>query len=304
MRRLPNFLIIGAPKSGTNALYHWLAGNPQVHLSTPKEPYFFEEEYDRGPEYYWQRYFAAGWRGQSLVGEARTAHLYLPYVTRRIYETVPDARLVAILRNPVERAFSHWWMLRCHGREPLGFDEALRANRRSLRDGTSLEGPGVERRWRANILARNDFWRPKPLSVRPYIEPGHYARHLERFLVYFPRSQLCVLLYDDLVQRPQDTTARLLEFLGLDASGMRHAPAPENVSLTRFSRPLFQYSRRFRLERFVPHGLLAAARTSLSKIGSRPVMSDAAREWLQNYFEPHNRHLEPLLGRDLSAWDN
>lgn len=304
MRRLPNFLIIGAPKSGTTALYYWLAGHQEVQLSTPKEPYFFEEEYERGPEYYWRTYFADGWRGQSLVGEARTSHLFLPYVTRRIYETVPDARLVAILRNPVERAFSHWWMSRCMGREPLGFDEALRANWRSIRDGTSLEGPDVERRWRANILARGRFRRPEPLSVRPYIEPGHYARHLERFLTYFPRSQLCVLLYDDLLQRPQDTMTRLLEFLGLDGSGMRHAPAPENVSLTRFSRPLFKFSRRIRLERIVPRGLLAAARTSLSNIGSRPTMADAAREWLQDYFEPHNRRLELLLGRDLAAWDN
>ncbi|MGK2927381.1 MAG: sulfotransferase family protein [Lysobacterales bacterium] len=303
MRRLPNFLIIGAPKSGTTALYHWLAGHPQVHLSTPKEPFFFEEEYERGPEYYWRTYFADGWRGQSLVGEARTSHLFLPYVTRRIYETVPDARLVAILRNPVERAFSHWWMVRCHGREPLGFDEALQANWHSMQDGTSLEGPEVERRWRAHIVAREEFWRPRPLSVRPYIEPGHYARHLERFLGYFPRSRLCVLLYDDLLQRPQETMARLLQFLELEGSGMRHAPAPENVALTRFSLPLFKVSRRFRLARFVPRGLLAVARTSLSKIGSRPAMSDAAREWLQNHFEPHNRRLEPLLGRDLSAWD-
>lgn len=304
MRRLPNFLIIGAPKSGTTALYHWLARHPQVHLSTPKEPYFFEEEYERGPDYYWRKYFADGWQGQRLVGEARTSHLYLPYVTPRIQETVPDARLVAILRNPVERAFSHWWMLRCQERESLGFDDALRANHLSILDGSSLEGPDVERRWRANILARDAFWRPQPLSVRPYIEPGHYARHLERFLDYFPRSQLCVLLYDDLVQRPQDVLLRLMDFLGLDPLAVRQAPAPENVALTQFSRPLFLIARRFRLERFLPRGLLGAARTSLSKIGTRPAMSEAAREWLQDYFAPHNRRLEALLDRDLTAWEN
>ena len=118
MTQLPNFLIIGAPKCGTTALYYALKRHPQIHLSTPKEPFFFEEEFDRGTEYYWRTYFADGWQGQPLVGEARNAHLFVPYVTRRIYETVPHARLIASLRNPVERAFSHWWMMRCHAVSP------------------------------------------------------------------------------------------------------------------------------------------------------------------------------------------
>ena len=127
MSHLPNFFILGAPKSGTTTLYHALEKHPAVHLSTPKEPYYFEDEYEQGPEFYWRTYFAAGWKGQSLIGDARAAHLYLPYVPRRIYTTVPEARLVAILRNPVERAFSHWWMRHSHGREPLGRWPAQRA---------------------------------------------------------------------------------------------------------------------------------------------------------------------------------
>jgi hypothetical protein len=156
MSQLPNFFILGAPKSGTTALCHALEKHPSVHLSTPKEPYYFEAEYERGTEFYWHTYFAAGWRGQPLIGDARAAHLYLPYVPRRIYDTVSDARLVAILRNPVERAFSHWWMQRCHGREPFGFDDALRENRAAIGRGDSYEGERAERLWRAHIAPQRD----------------------------------------------------------------------------------------------------------------------------------------------------
>jgi hypothetical protein len=303
MTPLPNFLIIGAPKSGTTALYQWLIRHPDIHLSTPKEPFFFEEEYERGPKYYWQKYFADGWRGQSLVGEARTAHLYLPWITSRIHATLPDARLVAILRNPVERAFSHWWMMRCQGRERLNFDAALRANRCSIEESRSLEGPDAERRWLAHVAPRDEYRRPQPATVRPYLEAGYYARHLERYLQYFPSAQLCILLHDDLLRSPQDTLRRLFGFLGLDPEGVSSAPPPENVALTRFSRPLFLLSRRLCAERYLPRKLLAVARTTLSRIGSRPAMSDNARAWLHDHYKPHNRRLEQLLGRDLAAWD-
>jgi hypothetical protein len=303
MTPLPNFFILGAAKSGTTSLYHGLEKHPQVHLSTPKEPYFFEDEYEQGPEFYWRTYFAAGWAGQPLIGDARAAHLYLPYVPQRIYATVPDARLVAILRNPVERAFSHWWMQRCYGREPLGFDEALRENRQAIDNGDSYEGERAERLWRAHIAPERDARGLRPVSARPFIEAGHYADHLERYLRYFPRSQLCILFHDDLRRAPLETMRRLYEFLGLDPADLRSAPARENVALTGFSRPLFEVSNRLRLDRVVPRKVLSILRTALSQIGSRPQMSPQSRDWLRDHYEPHNRRLEALVGRDLAAWD-
>jgi len=85
MTKLPNFFILGPAKSGTTALYYLLKKHPQVHLSTPKEPYFFIDEFEHGPEYYWRTYFANGWHGQPLIGEAQTSHLLLPYVPQRIH---------------------------------------------------------------------------------------------------------------------------------------------------------------------------------------------------------------------------
>jgi hypothetical protein len=303
MTRLPNFFILGAGKSGTTALYHWLDKHPQVHLSTPKEPYFFEDEYAQGPEFYWRTYFAAGWRGQQLIGEARAAHLFLPFVPQRIYETVPDARLVAILRNPVERAYSHWWMQRSHGHEPLDFDAALRENQHWIDTGRSLEGPAAEHLWRTYRARTPNRLGLRPVHLRPYLEAGHYAWNLERYLRHFPRSRICVLYYDDLCRSPLETMRQLCEFLGLDPAAVHDVPGRENVALTGFSRPFFALSERLQLDRFLPRRFLAMGRTLLSKIGTRPVISAAAREWLHGHYEPHNRRLEELLDRDLSAWN-
>jgi hypothetical protein len=160
MSHLPNFFILGAPKSGTTTLYHALEKHPAVHLSTPKEPYYFEDEYEQGTEFYWRTYFAAARTGQPLIGDARRAHLDLPYVPQRIHATVPDAR-------------------------------------------------GL-----------------RPVSARPYVEAGHYADHLERYLRYFPRSRLCILFHDDLRRSPLETMRRLYEFLGLDPADLRGAWRP------------------------------------------------------------------------------
>ena len=304
MTKYPNFFILGAAKSGTTALHFLLGQLPQVHLSTPKEPYFFIDEYERGPDYHWQTYYADGWRGQPLVGEAQTAHLFLPYVPQRIYQSVPDARLIAILRDPTERAFSHWWMQRCNGREPLSFEESLRENHARITAGMTVEGPGAEDLWRSHLAPRPNNRGVRPCSLPVYLEPGYYAVQLERYLQYFSRSQLCVLLFDEFSRAPVETTRRLFEFLGLDPTEVKKPPARENVALTSFSQPLYTLSNRLQLQRVLPRKFLAVARTTLSKIGHRPTMSDEARAWLRGHYEPHNRRLEALLECDLGEWNH
>jgi hypothetical protein len=96
---------------------------------------------------------------------------------------------------------------------------------------------------------------------------------------------------------------RLYEFLGLDPADVSAAPARENVALTGFSRPLYALSNRLRLDRVLPRKVSAVLRTALSQIGRRPAMSPQARNWLRGHYAPHNRRLEELVGRDLSAWD-
>ncbi len=128
----PNFFILGAARYGTTSLYRYMQRHPDVFMSSPKEPKFFEAEWDRGADYYWRRYFS-GWGGEPVVGEARPANLFLPYVPERVHRLAPDAKLVVILRDPVQRAYSQWRLARLDGLDPAGFAEAIEDNLASLR---------------------------------------------------------------------------------------------------------------------------------------------------------------------------
>ena len=124
---LPTFFVVGSPKCGTTALAQMLAAHPDVFLSEPKEPHFFDAHHDNGLQPYMEQHFA-GWSGAGVAGEATPSYLAVPYVPARIRSAIPGARLIAILRNPVQRAYSSWWMFHARGMEPLSFEAAIRDN--------------------------------------------------------------------------------------------------------------------------------------------------------------------------------
>src|SRR5215210_1748036 len=155
---LPNFLVIGAGKSGTTSLYHYLRQHPDVYMSPVKEPLFFAAEGGRirfpGPDGRMisraanpgavtrmkdYRALFAGVSGKKAVGEASPQYLYTPEAPLRIKHYVPEAKLIAVLRNPVERAYSAFLHRTRLGREPLAdFSEALRQEDSRMREGWGL----------------------------------------------------------------------------------------------------------------------------------------------------------------------
>jgi hypothetical protein len=294
----PNFLIIGAARSGTTSLYRLLNEHPDVFMSTPKEPLFFEAEYEKGTGYYWSTYFE-GWSGQRAVGEARVAHLLLPYVPPRIWETVPDAKLVAILREPGERASSHWWLRRCAGLERRTFTAALRQELADLRDGRRFGGPNGEREWKAHF----DFAQRGSRSST-YLECGYYDEQLGRYLRFFDRRQLKVLWFEDLCRDPGTVVREVCEFLRIDASvglpelGRHNASVPRSLfRLMRLSRAVGLTDR---LPQRVRHGLRLAA----ARFGGAPAMEAATRRWLFEHYAPRVRALEAMLEVDLGHWSD
>jgi len=216
---LPQFLLIGAPKAGTTALHVALARHPQLNLSALKEPKYFLGD---GPpptrggpgdaktysEYVWQREaYEALWNGAEagqLRGESTTLYLQDPAAHRRIFDAVPDAKLVAVLRDPVDRAHSNWSHLRSAGLEPVAdFPRACMLGERRAADGW---GP---------------FWR--------YLEIGRYGGQLEHLFSLFPRDQVLVLLYRELREQPIETLDRVCAFLGVRTGLLDEVPA-ENVT--------------------------------------------------------------------------
>jgi hypothetical protein len=196
---LPNFLIIGAARSGTTSLYDCLRSHPDVYLPQEKrpEPHFFYKsgEFARGLAYYEQRYFG-GWQGECAVGEASTSYLFGADVPERVHATLPGVRLICLLRNPIDRAFSSYWHTVAGGLETLTFEDALVAEEQRHAD-----------------LAGTPLGEVAPFA---YVARGRYFEQLNRWLRFFPRERFKIVLFDDFVARPGQAVADVLAFLAVD----------------------------------------------------------------------------------------
>jgi hypothetical protein len=196
------FLIAGAQKGGTTALYDYLREAPDIALSRTKEPHFFDDEAQD-----WARPDYAAYHAQfddpagRPCGEATPIYLYWPNSLERIAAYNPAMRLVIALRDPIERAWSHWRMEYSRGPETLPFAAAIRGGRMRLFDA---EPWGVHREF-------------------SYVERGYYGEQLERLFGLFPREQVLVVRSEDLRADPGPVLATLRAFLGLPPA---EAPAP------------------------------------------------------------------------------
>ncbi len=197
-RPLPDFLVLGAQKAGTTALYAYLQRHPGIAGPSWKEVSFFDRHWARGTA--WYRGAFPVRRGR-LVGEASPSYLFHPLAPRRAASVVPQARLIALLRDPVDRAYSHYQHEVDFGREPLSVEEAL--DREEERLGGEVERMLADPRYFSR--AWWDF---------AYVARGLYAEQLERWFEAFPRERLLVLANEDLADAPAETYARVLDFLG------------------------------------------------------------------------------------------
>ncbi len=137
-------------------------------MSDPKEPLFFEAEYEKGLTYYQKTYFSHH-AGEPLKGDACNRNLFVPFVPERIHATNPNAKGIVCLRDPVDRAYSHWWDHRSVGFEPLSFENAIRSNLNRLDRGIDFSGEEGKTRWRENILRRYR----KKIDLRYYVDAGY-----------------------------------------------------------------------------------------------------------------------------------
>jgi len=298
----PNFLVLGAAKAGTTSLCHYLAHHPDVFVPEVKEPIFFDAEYERGLDYYWKKYFS-GWSGQSAVGEGRVFNLYLPFVPRRIREGIPDAKLIAVLRNPVERAYSHWWHRFSYRDESLPFHEAIRANLARIADGILFEGEAGARLWREGLVHP----RAMATTYRVYLDAGLYAQQIRRYLDLFPSRQLKVMFYEDLVSDPRSFVRDVWNFLELSNGPELTDTEPLNAARTTRRGVLESLAGKiFRgrdLIGLAPGPLQGPMRWLFrEKSMVRPLLDPGVRQTLIEYYREPNGELERLVGRDLSSW--
>jgi len=217
MKTLPNFMIIGAGKSGTTSLYEYLKEHPEVYMSPVKETNFFAVEGEtlvdakadpnQMNHYPWSITDRAAYedlfkdvKGEKAIGEVSPMYLYTPEAARKIKATIPNVKLVVILRNPIDRLYSRYLHLARENRLPShDFSDAL--------DKNSIW-------WKRNDL----------------VQEGLYFKHLSIYFELFDQSQLKVFTYDELRKNPKKVIAELYDFIGVDATFQPDMSAEYNVS--------------------------------------------------------------------------
>jgi hypothetical protein len=249
-------------------LYKYLQPHPDVFMPR-KEIHFFDRKWDRGLAWYATRF--EGFAGQPAVGEATPTYIADPVALRRMAETIPDARLLAILRDPVERAYSHYWMEHARGRDPRTFEAAV-ADEFEQRSGSP----------RSDYLAR-----------------GRYLAQLEEVCTHFTRERLHVVLLDDLRERTRSTYAEVCRFLAIDDG---FVPPRIGDRVNRFVS--FRSMRLRALRRSLPSRFRIGR--AIGRLNARgepyPPMDERTRRELVEHFAPELDALAAWLDRDLSAW--
>ena len=196
-----DFCIIGVQKAGTSALFHFLAQHPSIGVSRKKEVHFFDsdDKFARGlPDYgSYHRLFPSRQGRIHLLGEATPIYIFWPEAIARIARYNPAMRLIAIFRDPVERAFAHWRMARARGYETLRFSDAIRGGRNRLKQ--IAPSALAHRQW-------------------SYVERGFYGAQVQRLLMHFPRDQVLFLRSDVLRHYHRDVLESVFAFLNVDRS--------------------------------------------------------------------------------------
>ncbi|MGH7589338.1 MAG: sulfotransferase family protein [Gemmatimonadota bacterium] len=295
---MPNFLVIGAARSGTTSLHHYLGSHPEIYMSPVKEPNFFAFEGGRfdfeheAPGWQdWLRHSTPdrdGYRAlfrdvktEKAIGEVSPAYMRNPEAADRIRRAIPAARLVAILRDPAERAYANYM-----GRLRDG-TERNPDPRDAIGDALSGRGPG----WRRGI----------------YIDLGFYHERLRPFYERFDRGQIRVVLFDDFVSDTQRVLRDLFSFLGVDPGFEPDTSIVYNSS-GRVRNPLLRLAwthsnaLRSRVQPWMPRSIREAGWAFVQGNLSRPSLPPDLRAALVERYRPDILELETLLGRDLSAW--
>ena len=217
-----SFLGCGAQKSGTSALDNYLRQHPEICLPAMKEIHYFDNEYNfrfHNVNYAKYHSFFQMERSHRIAGEVTPAYMYMDYAMRRIWEYNPHIKILILLRNPIQRAYSHWNMNRVKGAEELSFLDAV--SQRTERS-------------RAKLPLQNKKF--------AYLDRGFYSSQIRQVFRFFPREQVLIKRSSSLSTDPVGTMAEIFEFLGIEALSIQEEePIHEGI----YDRPMAEEEREF-----------------------------------------------------------
>lgn len=295
----PNFLIVGAAKAGTTSLYKYLQQHPQVFMSPLKEPHFFTYENSYiapsgpGDHYFFKSVVKTydqyqdlfdGVSNELAIGEASPSYLYSVHAANQIKQSLPKAKMIAVLRNPVDRAYSAFLHMRRAGREPLkDFAVALNYEPERIQKGWGL------------------IWH--------YRKAGYYSEQVERYYKLFGKAQVKVCIYEDLLKKPEKFLSEIFDFLEISSQfkvntnlKFNVGGIPKNQYLHNMLESPSSIKRVFRglipekLRKNVMHSLIA------SNLSKPPPIAEELRKEMTNEYREDLLKLQELINRDLVAW--
>ena len=283
-----DFFIVGAPKSGTTSLYHYLSEHPQVEMSSQKEPDYFSDKaiHEQGMYYAKNRintldkYDSLFVQKESVVyGEASVSYLFYENVAEDIKKYNPNAKIIIMLRNPIERAFSHYLM-----------DYRL-----------GLISDSFE-----NVLAKKSKHKNAHLFYQQYIEVSKYSRQIQRYLDFFEKDNILFIDYEDFKKNVSKTVFHVYSFLNISTG----FTADINTKHNTFTMPKnkvirliysFVFLRKI-LTFLFPAYLVKNIRVLLFKSDKKPELLKETRSLLKRIFNDDIKNLEEVLSKDYSKW--
>jgi len=221
LRQLPGAIVIGTQKGGTSSVFRYLIQHPQFFGAINKEVHFFDYRYDKGLPWYQAMFpFSHSLPHGSVTGEATPFYLYHPLVPARVAESLPEARFIVLLREPVDRALSHYYHNVRRGREKRPIVEAFDAEATTIADEKGR-------------LQNGEIFKPEPYRHFSYTERGLYAEQLERWFACFPRDHFFIRTSESFYQGGNAFMSELFEFLGIDPTFQVPDLTPSNVGIVR-----------------------------------------------------------------------
>jgi len=216
LRLLPDFLIIGTQRGGTTSLYHYLQTQPCIGSASTKEVHFFDRRFTRSLAWYQghfptriEKYYARCLYGQTfLTGEATPCYLFYPHAPSRVAKILPHVKLIVLLRNPVDRAYSQYYHAVDHGFETVSFEEAIeREGERASREQEKIQ--------------RDEYYYSIEFMERSYLTRGIYVDQLQAWMRLFLREQFLILKSEEFYADPTTTLRQVLAFLNVPSAELQ-----------------------------------------------------------------------------------
>ncbi len=257
---LPNFLIPGAEKAGTTSLKNYLFEHPEIYM-VEKEIHFFDKNWDKGITWYEEKF--SNYDNKKVIGEKTPGYMYTD--VKRIKSVLPDIKLIFLLRNPVDRAYSQYWHDVRKGRENLTFEEAIR------KENTT------------------------------YKERGKYIIYLKKFEEHYKKSNMMFLLTEDLKNNRLESVRSVLEFLDVDENYKFKDLGEENVGGMPRSKFIAKFAEKKAIKNS-PHLYRLIKMVNLKRKGKLPEIKKESRKYLEEYFSKYNEELSKFTGLNLDKW--